>query len=74
MPSYSIRLHGPLLCPLPRPRLKEKETEKGHLEKQGAHITQTHTREKEKASKARRDSYEEEEEDAGGARRRPRRA
>lgn len=24
MPSYSIRLHGPLLFPLPRPRLKEK--------------------------------------------------
>lgn len=35
MPSYSIRLHGPLLCPLPRPRLKEKR-QKEHLE--GAEI------------------------------------
>lgn len=41
MPSYSIRLHGPLLCPLPRPRLKEKR-QKEHLE--GVEITVKKTR------------------------------
>ena len=34
MPSYSVRLHGPLPCPLQRPRLEEKHRRK-HLEKSG---------------------------------------
>jgi hypothetical protein len=45
MPFYSICLHGPLLFPLQRPRLKEKESvSKAALIKKVTQIQQTEPR------------------------------